>query len=345
MKKIAPSLLLVLASCASKPAPVAVTDPIFVRRLAATYSETSAGLNQRLIDQGFQSYWKGDFTRAINQFEAAFLLDSQAQQTWAKYVLYYCYLATGQHPEALTVAESLVKERPHDSLAYLQVGVAHVWLNHPKEAVHSLLRAREFSSRSPSVDFYLGLAYEAQGKTKERNESFDRAEAQYEQILKVNPADFEANYELAKLLLYRNQTPERAAALIQTARQSLERRSQEQLGPERSLYAGYYLPRLEGILLHRLGDLVNSQRALFDSISGAPSGAHADLAETYLYVGRNYAKLGESPNAAGFLERALSLDPDGPYSREIKKELRALTSSQNKDASRERGAGKRNRGA
>ncbi len=323
---------LAVAGCSSAPDPVVTRDPVFVKRLAASYSENSAGLNQRLIDQGFQSYWKGDFTRAINQFEAAFLLDSQAQQTWAKYVLYYCYLATGQHGQALTVADSLMKERPHESLVYLQVGIAHVWLNHPREAVQSLLRAREFSTRSPSVDFYLGLAYEAQGKLKQRDESFDNAATQYEQILKANPGDFEANFELAKLLLYRNQTPQRAATLIQTAKLSLEKRTQEQLGPERSLYAGYYLPRLEGILLHRMGDLANSQKALFDSISGAPSGAHADLAETYLYVGRNYSKLGEPANAIGFLERALTLDPTGPYSREIKKELRALTSPRSNGA-------------
>ncbi len=328
MKIASLSVFLCLLSCASSgPAPMVTADPIFVKRLNASYSESSAGLNQRLIDQGFHSYWKGDYPRAINQFEAAFLLDAQAQQTWAKYILYYCYLATGLHERALTVAESLVKERPHESLAYLQVGIAHVWLGHPHEAIQSLLRAREFSSRSPSVDFYLGLAYEAQGKAKERDQSFDRAADQYEQILKKNPSDFEANYELAKLLLYRNQTPPRAALLIQAAKASLLKRSQEQLGPERTLYAGYYLPRLEGILLHRLGDLANSQKALFDSISSAPSGAHADLAETYLYVGRNYAKLGEATNAVGFLERALTLDPMGPYAREIKKELKTLSSS------------------
>lgn len=325
MKFSAFFVALLLAGCASTgPAPMTTKDPVFLRRLAATYSESSAGMNQRLIDQGLHSYWKGDFARAINQFEAAFLLDAQAQQTWAKYILYYCYLATGQHSQALTVADSLMKERPHESLVYLQVGVAHVWLNHPREAVQSLLRAREFSTRSPSVDFYLGLAYEIQGKMRERDQSFDNAAAQYEQILKVNPGDFEANFELAKLLLYRNQNPQRAAALIQAAKLSIEKRTTEQLGPERSLYAGYYLPRLEGILLHRLGDIANSQKALFDSISEAPSGAHADLAETYLYVGRNYAKLGEPANAVGFLERALALDPTGPYSKEIKKELKTV---------------------
>lgn len=329
MKRIVPLLGLWLAGCASSSStvPVATSEPIFVKRLNASYSETAAGQNQRLIDQGFNSYWKGDYTRAINQFEAAFLLDSQSQQTWAKYVLYYCYLATGQHEPALTVAESLVKERPHESLVYLQVGLAQLWLSRPKEAVQSLMRAREFSSRSPSVDFFLALAYDALDKPKLREKSLDDATAQYNQILKANPADFEANYELAKLLLYRNQDVERAATLIQTAKQSLERRSQEKLGPERSLYANYYLPRLEGILLHRIGDLPNSQKALFDSISGAPSGARTDLSETYLYVGRNYGKLGEAANAVGFLERALTLDPHGPHAREIKKELRALESA------------------
>lgn len=324
---------LLLAGCAStSPVPVATTEPVFVRRLNASYSEGAAGQNQRLIDEGFRSYWKGDYTRAINQFEAAFLLDAQSQQTWAKYVLYYCYLSTGQYPLSLSVAESLVKERPHESLSYLQVGIAQLWLGKAKDAVTSFLRAKEFSARSPGVDFYLGLAYEALDRTKERDKAFDSAAALYEQVLRANPGDFEANYELAKLLLYRNLAAERAAVLIQAAKHSLDRRSQEQLGPERALYASYYLPRLEGILLHRTGDISNSQKALFDSIAGAPSGVRVDLAETYLYVGRNYGRLGETANAVGFLERALTLDPQGPHAREIRKELRALTSSRSNDS-------------
>ena len=77
---------------------------------------------------------------------------------------------------------------------------------------------------------------------------------------------------------------------------------------------------------------MNSQKALFDSITGAPSGARADLAETYLYVGRNFSKLGDEANAEGFLNRALTLDPSGPYSREIKNELRALNSVTSKQS-------------
>lgn len=322
-------VVLCIIGCSSSPDPSLDSGLPYLFRTATSYSETTQGRYQKLMDRGFAYYWRGDFTRTIHQLESALLFEEQSEESWAKYILYYCYMATGQYYNALKLAEKLVKTRPHESLSYQQVGLAQLWLGKIQTAIQSFQRALEFETHSPLVYFYLGLAEEKKKKNKKRNQAFQKAEGEYKQILKTNPSDFDANYELASLYLYWNKNINETTRLVESAKQSILRNSEETLAPEKSVYLKYYLPRLEGILHHRQNKSKESQNILFNSLSNAPSGVRSDLAEIYLYIGKNYSKLGEMESASSFLEKAKTMDPKGPYVAEIKKQLRIIASQKN----------------
>lgn len=285
-------------------------------------TEGEDGRIQTLVDQGYYYYARGDFARALQNLESVFLLDPQYPETWARFLLYYCQLATADYKAALRTAEELVKASPNQPLGYLQVGIAELWLGETPAAVLSLQRALDFESHSPRVHFYLGLAQAELKSTAARDKSFKDAEAEYHQILKMNPKDFSANYELAALYLYWNRNVDEASKAIAVAKESILHGADEELPPDRKLFVSYYLPLLEGILLYRKGDPKSSLKALTDSLANAPSGARADLAEIYHYMGRDYLALGDTAGGRTLLDKGLALDPKGPYSADIRSLLK-----------------------
>lgn len=264
-------------------------------------------------EQGFSYYRKGDFPRAIHSFEVSLLLDPQPSESWFRYILYYCHIATGDYRQALTVAENLVKEKPYESLSYQQVALAQLWLGQANASLATFQRALEFEAHSPRLHFYKGIAHARLKDETQQFKAFKEAEVEYQQILKTNSQDFIASYELASMYLYWNHSLDLAEKLIAGLKDDLAQSVEEELPEERKIYLDYYVPVLEGILLHRKGEHERSLTSLFKSMANSPSGVRADLAEIYFYIGENYSRMGDEVNTKNFYLKALELDPNGAY--------------------------------
>jgi len=290
--------------------------------------EESPGQFHALRDQGIQYYKSGDLTRAAHHLATAFLVHPESEELWPRYLLFYCLMSTGDYRSAQQVAEEIVKRRPYSAVSFQQVGMTQLWLGNPSEALKSFQRALEFASHSPRVHFYIGLAQGLLRQTAARSKAFGDAEAEYLQILKSNPNDFNANYELGALYLYWNRNLEEVPKLLVKAKEGLNQGTEQDL-IDRRLYLQFYLPLLEGVYLQKKGVTKASLHALFTALTNAPAGVRPDIAEIFYFIARNYLDSKQNQNAQGFLEKGLTLDPSGPYANEFRGLIRELASRGN----------------
>jgi tetratricopeptide (TPR) repeat protein len=320
----------ILTGCASPPLKPAITntEPPSTAAPLPPKADNTENRSQNLRDQAYAEYLKGDLPKAVHFLETSLLLDPQPQESWPRYILYYCYLALGDYSRALSIAESLVKDHPYQSLVYQQVGLANLWLGDAQQAVADFQRALDFESHSPRVHFYLGLAYAQLNQDTAKDKSFQEAKDEYDQILKSNPKDFMANYELASLFLFWDRYVDKVAPLIATTKESITPEADEELPQEKLLYSSFYVPMLEGILACRKGEAKASLKILLNLIPHVPSGIKADLAEIYFFIAKDFVLLSDAKTAKGFFERSISMDPKGAYVPEGQKTMRSIASKE-----------------
>ncbi|MCB9253798.1 MAG: tetratricopeptide repeat protein [Bdellovibrionaceae bacterium] len=177
-------VLLMLIGCAGQKTSTIGSDPITGISVDAKENNYA----QVIREQGYKRYLAGEFTRAINQFEAYLVLEPKGEDQWIKYLLYYCYMAVGEYERALTLAKDLVHEKPYDFLSYQQIGLAQLWLGQLDEAIKNFQRSLEFESHLPQALFYQGLAYGQARQFPKQEAAFKDAETEYNQVLKSNPA-------------------------------------------------------------------------------------------------------------------------------------------------------------
>jgi tetratricopeptide (TPR) repeat protein len=330
MKKTSLLFLAALLSACASTTPrhaqvetVAEAAPPVVRDLDSEAGESDPK-GKDLRDLAISAYLKGDFPRAANLFDSAFLLDGSLDP-WGRYLSYYCSLASGDYIRALEDAERIAQARPYEALSYFQAGLAQLWLGRADAALDSFTRTLEFDNHPIRVHFYLGLTYGRQGNTLARDKTFAEGEKEYLQVLKLNPRDFTANYELSSLYLYWNRNVDKVPLLLNSARLSLGEESEEELPESKKYFLTYYLPVSEGILHFRKGDAQISLKRFIDTLPKAPSGVRADIAEVYYYIGKSYAQLDQKNNAQSFFERARTLDPNGIYSKDIDEALKGIS--------------------
>lgn len=308
-----------ISGCSSSP--TGISDRVVAQSTAVETGEPDpeppplqANL-KRLLEKGYERYRRSDFAGAVQQWEPVWIALGRASDTWTPSLLYYCYLATGQYKKALTLAEDNIKAQPHNPLPYQQMGMALLWMGKADDAEDALRRSAEFDARSPDTFFYLALALQRQGKKSEAEKEFARGDAEYRTILESNPIDFPANYGLAYSYLYRNTKLEEAIERVRAARESLKLNPDVELTPDKNLYLGFYLPLLEGIYWNRLNKPKESLDLLTLALQNSPSGAKADLAEVYHFMGWNLKELGQMSASKEFLAKSVELDPHGPYSK------------------------------
>ena len=315
--------LLLLDACSHAP-PKLTTLPWTDTPPAYNDANTDGPVIDSPSQKAREEYLKGDYPRATSHLETVLFLRPNSSDPWNRYLLYYCYLITGRYQEALETAKTLIKLDAFQPLPYTQLGLAELWLGHPDIAVQNLSRALDFESHLPRTHFYLALAYAALGQNDERDRALDTGVKEYEEILKRNPDDFTANYELAALLLYWNRQLGRASGLLEKAQENflkdgpaghLGLDADAQLSANHQLYSQYYLPLLEGILLYRSGNAGDAVQRLLQASLNLPSGAKADAAEMYFYLGSGYQKLGNTAAAKNFFRESMQNDPTGPYAK------------------------------
>lgn len=303
--------IFVIVSCTH---PQKTETPLSLSGIEMEDSAPQDAQARSLREQGIAAFQKNDYPKAISQLEAAFLISPDANDAKSRYLLFYCYLSTGDYKKALTLAEQLAKLYPYQPIVYQQVGLAQLWSGQTTAAITSFRRAAEFDSHSPKLHFYLGMAYQMIKQEPAKLRSFQKAEKEYLQILEKNPNDFSANFELASLYLYWNEQIEKVPELLTLAKLSIgTNQSEADIDEERNIIERFYFPLSEAVLLFRKRNPKASISLLYQAFNNAPSGIRADLAEVYFYLGLNHELLKEAETATLFFEQSAALDPKGPF--------------------------------
>ncbi len=320
--------LLLTSSCASKKvqAPLAVSpDDLPAADVADKGVDKTLG--EPLRQRAQAHYLQGNFLGTIQDIELYLALNPENEDDWIEHILYYCYMAVGRYEEAHKLAGLLVQKRPYEFLSYQQVGLAQLWIGQYQAAVGNFQRALEFEGRQPQVNFFLGLSYAQMGDNKKKEEAFGAAEKEYVEVLKANPADFNSNYELAKLYLFWEKSVSEVPRLLAAAKSALStRQADEDILKEEKLYLEFQLPLLYGIYFYQGERYTESIEQLTTAMAATPTGMRADLAEIEFYLASNFEKINQIHRAQSFFQRTVKDDPTGIYSARAKGALRGLAS-------------------
>jgi tetratricopeptide (TPR) repeat protein len=336
MKKILINLLAVLflsASCASQPTSSEAKEetgmqPQKQRELSSIDAPTDESqlTPDKLKARGIQAYTSGNFPEAATLIQTALLLDHQLNEPGPKFLIVYSSLMSGDYPRALSVAQSLANEFPYHPIVYQQIGLAEMEMGNLNEALSAFEKALDFESHTPRVHFYMGVIQAQLGKKSEADRFFQEGEREYKDILRFNPKDFSANYELASLYLFHNVHIEETGALLQNCRESLSTRTQDELPISRPIYTNFYLPLIEGIYAYRKNNWELAESRLKTALTHMPTGAKADAAELYFYLAKVHAAQHQDPEAKSFFDVAISMDPHGVYAAEAGTASSSITS-------------------
>jgi tetratricopeptide (TPR) repeat protein len=334
MKAVLYSISFLLISCSSAPKrlPESTDTQASAEPLPLYEKEGLKIPVEAWVERAKQAYVAGSFPDATRFLETAFVYDAAAPDAAAADLLYYLYLAQGDYDRAVRLGRAIARKHPYRSQSYYQVGLAELWSGNDKVAAQSFQRALEFADHPPRTYFYLGLALEKSGDAAGQATAFQNAEKEYRQILRRNPENFSANYELAHLYLFWNVQWKKAESLMEAARKSLRKPDVETaLRPK--LYREHYLKLLDGIFWTHKGEPTRALPLLWETVQSAPGGARADMAEIYYYLGLNFAASKQDAQAKSFLTKAAQLDPNGPYSTKTDLILRKVASQPKKTGS------------
>lgn len=315
------ALVALMLSCA----PGFATDPVPAPRREVAgflFFGKKGGDRVSLVEEGMKRYAAGDCAGATTNLEAARAFEAEKVTPWVQNVLYHAFLSCGQSEKAQAVAEEIARNAPQESLSYLQLGVAELWNRKYKPAIENFKKALEFDGASPRTHFYKGMAHGYLGDATAKEKEFGEAERKYELILARNPKDFTAHFELASLYLYWNKQTAKASRHVASARENLPTASADELGDEKRVMGQFHMPLLEGILLYRAGENQEAADRLRDTLAKAPSGARAELAELFYYLGKSLQNLGETEKAKVALAKVGELDPSGPYAYDAQKGMK-----------------------
>jgi protein O-mannosyl-transferase len=330
-------------------------ESLFRASVAASPGSVYArwGLGRVLVDR-FQA--TGDrrlIEEALVQFEAVqdlvqprdgsapspqlfFTLDDICQ---ANLGVGYCYFYRALvEPEEYTLeeAEMIFKanvERFPDSIEALTgLAVARMHMGNPFAAEQDLRRALELDDKFQPAWFNLGQVDFRRGE-------FAAAAASFERALALQPGDAQTALWLGTALVEGGLDLERARELLAQAREALpkdaavplqlgalEARSQNWRAALEHFDAALRIdPRLgrahllRAKVLLQLGEADRALTALAEACRLLPS----DF-EAHLLAGRELAQRGFAQNAKPYLQRALEIDPEGPFAAELRAALAAI---------------------
>jgi len=166
-----------------------------------------------------------------------------------------------------------------------------------KDEAHALVgEAVKDGSTDPRLYTVYGMGLEARG-------DWQSAEAAYKKALGFQPDDAMAANNLAYLLLEHSGDPNLALSLAQTARRGMPK-------------AGATADTLAWASYH-VGAYDTARKLLEEAAAEQPGNA------TYQYhLGLTYLKMNETARGKAALQKALTIDPQGPYSQQIREQLK-----------------------
>lgn len=280
----------------------------------------------------------GRYAEAANTLQAA--LAQSPSNGELLYWLARCYYELKDYDRAVSYAEQAVRLAPQNSLHHLWLGRAY-GEKADRDRSFSLARKtrgefetavrldpRNIAARRDLLEFHLDAPWIVggdQAKAWQQAEAiaaldpiegrlaraacwrdekkFDRAEAEYRQVLEAKPARVEPLLEIADYYIDRRNAP--------AAESVVEAAARAQPGDPRLAYYRGVARALWGDRLAEAVKLLNTYVATVPSRSDYPSPASARV-----WLGRVYEVMGKKQEAAGEYRAALQLDPNRKAARE-----------------------------
>ncbi len=225
----------------------------------------------------------GSMDRALAEFKSGLAIDPNNIDLENHSV--EAYLASKRLAEASALNQSVLKQKPKDTLAHIQSARIMLAGGHTDEAVAALRRQVRDSSDLPQAHYFLALAYRQQG-------SLEAAKSELQETLRVAPQMISAIEELTKLQLAEGNVREAKDSAIRGV----------QLAP-----GDASIRILLGTAFLRSGDAkaAGEQFGLAQQLIPNDPTPHLRLASVY-QVQKNWAAEGRE------LETAVSLSPQSP---------------------------------
>jgi tetratricopeptide (TPR) repeat protein len=258
----------------------------------------------------------GKNQQATEILEAALAQDPQAAGLEA--ALGKAYYAQRKYEPAASHLEKAVRQDPQDGASVQLLGISYYLLGHMQQAVPLLEKVQSWLPHPDVTGSYvLGVSYLQLG-------DFDKARAAFAKMFSVPPDSAGAYVALAKMML-QHQFEEKALAQLQKA-VALDPHQPEahfMLG-EIYLFKSDVLSALQEFNAElainpiaweaywRMGDAYTRVEKWDDAEKALKQAVwlNADFSGPYILLGKVEMKKGDSELAAGFLERAIKMDPN-----------------------------------
>ena len=226
---------------------------------------------------------RNDYAVAANALKQ--VVESQPTLTAAWFNLAYAYTGLHKNDEAIAAYKKTVELDPNLFEARLNLGTLLMQLSRPQDALEHLEKAASLKPDHPRAQLYFGRALALTGQQ-------ERAEKQYQTVLKLDPKLAIAHYELGQLYLD-------------------EKRYQESLG---SFDKAYELD--SSISQAQLG-MALAMEGMKDTANAAAHfeqylAARPDDLETRFHLARSYLELGKNQQAYEGLQAVYRAKPETP---------------------------------
>ncbi|MEW6237494.1 MAG: tetratricopeptide repeat protein [Candidatus Omnitrophota bacterium] len=255
-----------------------------VQTLSAWSKSQPALSNEKVrqeMDDGFSSYFKGDYTAAIIHFKKVIELD--LNEEFAYYFLGAAYEKLGQFEKALEAYKQAIRLKPDIAEAHHGLGVAYEKLGQYEKAIEAYKQAIRLKPDYADAHYGLGVAYEKLGH-------YEKALEECKQAIRLKPDFADAHYNLG--VAYSDlKRPEKA---IEAFKQAIR------LKPDHA-EANANL----GVTYGRLGQYEKAIEACKQAIRLKP-----DIAEAHWSLGLAYGELGQWEKALEECKRTIRLKPD-----------------------------------
>ena len=236
-----------------------------------------------LLRKAQEALGRNDFATAAEALKQ--VVEAQPTLTSAWFNLAYAYTGLHKDEEAIASYRKALELDPDLFEARLNLGILLIQLKNPQAALPHLERAATLKPDHLRAQLYYGRALALTGQT-------ERAEKQYQTVLRIDPKVASAHYDLGQLYLQQKRYPE-ALGSFQKAAESDPALAQAQLGM--------------ALAMEGLKDEVNAVAHFEQYLT-----AHPDDLETRFHLARLYLEQGKNAQAYEGLQAVYRLKPETP---------------------------------
>jgi tetratricopeptide (TPR) repeat protein len=236
-----------------------------------------------LLRTAQEALGRNDFATVVDALKQ--VVEAQPALTAAWFNLGYAYTGLHKYEEAIASYRKAIELDPNLFEARLNLGILLIQLKNPQAALQHLEKAAALKPDHLRAQLYYGRALALTGQT-------ERAEKQYQTVLRLDPRLASVHYDLGQLYLQQKRYQE-ALGSFQNAFERDAALSQAQLGM--------------ALATEGLKDEVNAVGHFEQYLA-----AHPDDLETRFHLARLYLELGKNQQAYEGLQSVYRLKPETP---------------------------------